>query len=88
MYSTYSCIALGLLSTVAALPAFGRSRLMFYREAASGLNRCPCLPVEYLDIEFTCTVRFCVFHKSSLGVGAARAENKCFHTRRAICSGP
>ena len=39
MYSTYNCIALGLLSTVAALPAFGRSRLMFYREAASGLNR-------------------------------------------------
>lgn len=41
MYSTYNCIALGLLSTVAALPAFGRSRLMFYREAASGLNRYP-----------------------------------------------
>ncbi len=40
MYSTYNCIALGLLSTVAALPAFGKNRLMFYREAASGLNRC------------------------------------------------
>lgn len=40
MYSTYNCIALGLLSTVAALPAFGKNRLMFNREAASGLNRC------------------------------------------------
>jgi hypothetical protein len=39
MYSSYTCIALGLLTAVAALPAFGAARHMFYREAASGLNR-------------------------------------------------
>jgi hypothetical protein len=40
MYSTYNNVALGLMSTVAGLNAFGRTREMFYREAASGLNRC------------------------------------------------
>lgn len=40
MYSSYCCIALGLLTTVAALPAFGKNRLMFARESASGLNWC------------------------------------------------
>ena len=42
MYCSYTCIALGLLTAVAALPAFGAVRHMFYRESASGLNRRVC----------------------------------------------
>ena len=33
---TYSVVALGLLSTVGALNTFGRDRVVFYRESASG----------------------------------------------------
>ncbi|GAB4817511.1 hypothetical protein N2152v2_004557 [Parachlorella kessleri] len=36
---TYSTIALGMISKVGALPTFGRDRVVFFREAASGLNR-------------------------------------------------
>jgi hypothetical protein len=36
---TYSVVALGLMSTVGALPTFGRDRVVFFRESASGLNR-------------------------------------------------
>lgn len=44
MYSSYNNIALGLMSTVASLSAFGSTREMFSREAASGLKKCahPC----------------------------------------------
>lgn len=33
---TYSVVALGLMSTVGALPTFGRDRVVFFRESASG----------------------------------------------------
>lgn len=36
---TYSVVALGLMSTVGALNTFGSDRVVFFREAASGLNR-------------------------------------------------
>ncbi|KAL4853041.1 ABC transporter G family member 28 [Chlorella vulgaris] len=36
---TYSVVALGLLSTVGALTTFSKDRVVFYREASSGLNR-------------------------------------------------
>lgn len=36
---TYSVVALGLLSTVGALSTFGKDRVVFFRESASGLNR-------------------------------------------------
>lgn len=38
--TTYSVVALGLLSTVGALNTFGRGRVVFYREVSAGsLNR-------------------------------------------------
>ncbi|KAL4448129.1 hypothetical protein ABPG75_005348 [Micractinium tetrahymenae] len=36
---TYSVVALGLMSTVGALGTFGSDRVIFFREASSGLNR-------------------------------------------------
>lgn len=33
---TYSVVALGLMSTVGALPTFGRDRVVFFRESAAG----------------------------------------------------
>ncbi|KAL4449383.1 hypothetical protein ABPG77_007027 [Micractinium sp. CCAP 211/92] len=36
---TYSVVALGLMSTVGALGTFGSERVVFFREASSGLNR-------------------------------------------------
>lgn len=35
----YNNVALGLLTTVSALRTFGVHRVVFYREAASGLNK-------------------------------------------------
>ncbi len=35
----YNNVALGLLTTVSALRTFGVHRMVFYREAASGLNK-------------------------------------------------
>ena len=54
MYSCYTCIALGLLTAVAALPAFGAARHMFYREAASGLNRRAPAHMSWLGSYLTC----------------------------------
>ena len=38
----YNNIAVALLATVAGLRTFSAGRAVFYREAASGLNRCGC----------------------------------------------
>lgn len=35
----YNNVALGLLTTVSALRTFGLHRVVFYREASSGLNK-------------------------------------------------
>ncbi len=38
--TTYSVVALGLMSTVGGLRTFNDDRLVFFRESAAGLNRC------------------------------------------------
>ena len=35
----YNNVALGLLTTVSALRTFGLNRVVFFREASSGLNK-------------------------------------------------
>ncbi len=44
----YNNVALGLTAGVVGLRAFSRDRLVFYREASSGLNRCAPPPTPRL----------------------------------------
>ena len=62
----YNNVALGLLSTVSGLKTFGAHRIVFKREASSGLNKCartrpPWPPVGSPHAAATSIVSFCLY---------------------------